>query len=116
VPDTGGGSPSHYDMGALEYSGADQCTPPPPGTFIRGDANGDAAVDISDPIQLLFSLFGGMGIDCHDALDANDDGSLDVADAVRILEYLFRQGAAPPPPFPAVGPDPTEDPLGCGRG
>ncbi len=90
--------------------------PPPPGpqTFIRGDANRDFTVDISDPILLLDLLFGSTTqLSCEDAGDANDDGSLDISDAVVILQVLFNGSGPLPPPYPVAGVDPTPDALGC---
>ena len=83
--------------------------------FVRGEANGDGAVDLSDALKVLFVLFTGAPTDCEDALDADDQGDLNVVDAVYLLEYLFQGGPAPPAPFPAAGEDPTGDDLGCER-
>ena len=90
--------------------------PPPSGPqiFIRGDANRDFTVDISDPILLLDLLFGSTTqLNCEDAGDANDDGSLDISDAVVILQELFNGSGPLPPPYPVAGDDPTPDALGC---
>ena len=88
--------------------------------FRRGNVNGDAALDLSDPVALLGHLFlGEPGPTCPDAADANDDGKLDVADAIHLLAHLFQGGAAPPPPSaadPCPGFDPTADALGCPSG
>ncbi len=82
--------------------------------FKRGDANADGAVDISDAVRLLITLFReGPALACADAADANDDGTLDIADAVYTLGYLFAKAAAPPPPFAAPGCDWTPDALDC---
>jgi len=90
---------------------------PPPPRFIRGDANLDEIVDISDPVKIVRYLFAGVSIDCEDALDANDDGVLDVTDAILVLDLLYRAGVAPPAPFPQKGEDPSAgDELGCDRG
>ncbi len=75
--------------------------------FIRGDANQDLTLDITDPITLLGYLFSSDPNNCLSALDANDDGSLDLADAINLLSYLFSGAAAPVAPFPSCGPDPT---------
>ncbi len=82
--------------------------------FRRGDANGDGAFDISDPISVLLGLF----LDpargsCEDAGDSDDDGSLSITDAIGQLYFLFLQGAPPAPPYPGCGLDATEDSLGC---
>lgn len=97
-------------------SGIIQLTFPP--TFIRGDANDNGILSISDPIYLLNYLFRGGPIPpCGDAADANDDGEIDIADVVRIVVYLFAEGTIPPPSPPGPpGFDPTLDGLGCARG
>ncbi len=87
---------------------------PPARPFLRGDANGDGGVDISDAVVTLLFLFGDIGsIPCLDAGDANDDGSIDISDAVRILGSLFSTNKGLPPPFPLPGLDPTPDSLAC---
>ncbi len=87
----------------------------PDGTlFIRGDTNGDAAVDISDPQATLSHLFlGGERPRCYDAADANDDGRLDVSDPVATLGWLFLGASPLPPPGGTPGSDPTQDGLSC---
>lgn len=89
--------------------------PPPPVTeFIRGDANQDLSIDISDPIMVLEFLFGtGGALTCLDAADANDDGDINIADAVGILQFLFNNAGPLPAPYPAAGEDPTSDSLDC---
>lgn len=82
-------------------------------SFIRGDGNGDVAVNVADAVFALNFLFSGLPSDCLDAMDTNDDGSNDIADAVAILQFLFSGGAAPPAPFPNAGLDPTPDSLDC---
>lgn len=82
-------------------------------TFVRGDANDDANLDVSDAVAELLYLFGGAPAVCLDALDANDDGTVDLADPVYSLSYLFAGGAAPAEPFPACGTDGTPDGLDC---
>ena len=82
--------------------------------FIRGDVNGDGAVDISDPIIGLSYLFLGNEVNvCLDALDVDDGGVLDISDAIYVLDFLFQGGAPPPVPFPDTGLDPTEDSIHC---
>jgi hypothetical protein len=85
--------------------------------FMRGDANMDRVVDISDPVLSLEFLFLGTTVPpCDDALDANDDGELDIADPVYLLAYLVLGAPEPPPPYREFGPDVTEDQLGCKEG
>jgi len=81
--------------------------------FVRGDANFDGAVNISDAVAVLDYLFSGIPSGCADALDADDTGVLDLSDVVTILGHLFQGGPVLRPPFPERGRDPTEDPLGC---
>ena len=84
--------------------------------FVRGDANRNGAVEISDPVTILLHLFsGGLQLACADHGDADDSGTLEVTDAVRILAYLFRGGPAPAAPFPEPGWDPTPDGEACGE-
>ena len=86
--------------------------------FLRGDANSDGQVDITDAVKLLLYLFGGTGAPtCLDALDVDDNARIELTDAVYILGYLFQSRAAPLPPFPTRGNDPTSgDPFGCTSG
>ena len=88
---------------------------PPDPVFLRGDANGDAIVDLSDAVVILFQSFAVMDPPaCPDALDADDNGDINITDAIRILQYLFLDGSPPESPYPAPGPDPTAgDPLSC---
>ncbi|HIO65151.1 MAG TPA: HYR domain-containing protein [Planctomycetes bacterium] len=81
--------------------------------FIRGDANDDGAIDISDAIVIIGYIFLGTPSDCHDALDCNDSGNIDISDAIFHFNTLFQGGPPPPPPFDVCGLDPTEDPLVC---
>ncbi|MFQ5654462.1 MAG: FG-GAP-like repeat-containing protein [Planctomycetota bacterium] len=84
------------------------------GHFIRGDANRDQLVDVSDPVTILIYLFASGSLECEDAADVNDSGSIDIGDAISLLTHLFVGGGPPPPaPFPDPGPDPTPDNLGC---
>jgi sugar lactone lactonase YvrE len=88
--------------------------PPVGARFIRSDATGDGAVDISDPIATLGYLFLGSTVNgCLDALDADDSGTATISDAILTLNYLFAGGVPPSPPFPQPGPDPTEDSIDC---
>lgn len=102
------------DLGSPGDEGSAPLPPPPSDSFIRGDANQDLSVDISDPIMVLDYLFGSTSVlPCEDAADGNDDGDLNIADAVGILQHLFNSGGPLPAPFPDEGQDPTSDSLGC---
>jgi len=82
--------------------------------FIRGDANGDGVLDISDPTLTLGYLFlGGRRPSCYDAADANDDGRLDNSDPVATLYALFIDERQLPAPSGTDGEDPTLDGMTC---
>jgi hypothetical protein len=82
--------------------------------FLRGDANYDDVLDVSDPATILRTLFRGEAlIRCDDAGDVNDDRKLDITDAIHVFNYLFRGGPPPASPFPDPGWDPTADDLEC---
>jgi hypothetical protein len=82
--------------------------------FIRGDANRDQVLDVSDAVTTLRHHFvGDVTVRCVDAADTNDDSTFDISDAIYIFNYLFLGGPAPPSPFPELGPDPTDDDLFC---
>ncbi len=105
------------NLDAQESSGVSFTVNAPPEEFIRGDANLDAIVDVSDAIKCVLHLFGGLPVTCLDALDADDSGDLNVTDPILLLNYVFKAGVAPAAPFPANGPDPTAgDPLDCSQG
>ena len=71
--------------------------------FVRGDANADGQVDLSDSIFTLLFLFGsGLEPPCLEATDANHDGTAsDLADPVFLLNWLFAGGESPSAPAPA---------------
>jgi hypothetical protein len=95
------------DMGAVPFTG-------PPPVFIRADFDGSGGISITDAIACLGYIFrSGTAPACADAADANDDGSVDISDAILTLLHLFRGDVTPRAPFPAAGPDPTADSLGC---
>ncbi len=83
--------------------------------FVRGDANSDDKLDISDGISILNYLFLGQGsIDCEDAADVNDDGTIDISDAIKVLGFLFLGDKLPPGTTPGEPQeDPTPDNLRC---
>ena len=85
-------------------------------TFLRGDTNTNAALDIADAIFTLSYLFAeGPAPTCLDASDANDDGAVDIADAIAVLSHLFATAGDLPAPFGECGVDPTVDDLECAR-
>ena len=66
---------------------------------MRGDANGDTNIDISDPVHTLQHLFlGGPAPACAATADANADGAIDISDPTYTLQHLFLGGPAHPDP------------------
>ena len=83
--------------------------------FIRGDANRDGRLTISDVRPILRHLYEGAPLPCEDAADVDDDGDITTADVAGLLQFLFVGGSEPPAPYPQEGEDATAtDPLGCG--
>ena len=91
-------------------------------TFVRGDANSDGEVNITDGVAILGFLFAGdVSLACLDAANTTDSGGLNISDAVSLFGWLFQSGTTPPPPSPSAGsyssadcgPDPTDDALEC---
>jgi len=83
-------------------------------SFVRGDANDDGLVDVSDAVRTLGYLFSSDDEPaCLAAADANDDEAVDLSDAVATLDALFRGGPALPKPGPETGRDPTPG-IACG--
>ncbi len=88
--------------------------PLPIPVFVRGDANSDGLLDISDAVRILeYCFLGGARPECMNAADANDDEDLSISDSVFLLSYLFLGSTPPPPPLVTAGVDPTPGGLGC---
>ena len=82
--------------------------------FVRGDANADGLVQISDAIRVFDNLFsGGDVLDCVRAGDVNGDESLNITDGIVLLRYLFQSGPPPAAPFPDCGAAPSSTALEC---
>ena len=75
--------------------------------FVRGDADRNESVNLSDAVAILRYLFDAERAvpACLDAADVNDNGSVDISDAAYLTGFLFLQGSAPLPPFPNAGRD-----------
>jgi len=94
---------------------------PPATPFHRGDADDNGAINITDAVTILLSLFAGSGpLGCNESGDTDNSGGIDLTDAVLLLDYLFRGGPPPAHAGPDVpcgtDPDPRGSPgdLGCG--
>jgi hypothetical protein len=85
--------------------------------FLRGDANSDGRIDISDPVATLNQLFrDATELSCPDAADSNDDGRIDISDPVLVLAHLYGspEPDSVPPGFGACALDLVPDNLpGC---
>ena len=101
---------------------AANCQEPAGPTFVRGDANSDGSINLTDGvIPLLYLFSGGSAPTCLDSADANDTGSIEITDAIIVFSWLFSGGAAPAEPSPLspgysaeeCGGDPTDDGIGC---
>lgn len=76
-------------------------------SFLRGNCNGDAGLDLADPVSGLLYLFaGGQEPPCLAACDSNGLDGVDIADMTFLLEYLFLGG---PAPDRAAGCEPVEE-------
>jgi hypothetical protein len=82
--------------------------------FIRGDADDNGEVNLSDAVVILQALFLGAPVSCGQTLDVDDDNEINLSDAIYLLAYLFRGGGPPGIPFPEPGID-QNDPIGEAR-
>jgi hypothetical protein len=109
---TGGSPTDPMCRGRFAFTNPVWCLPGdlvsnPPAQFIRGDSNGDGAMDVSDAVKTLAYLFtGGPAPGCLRAADTDDNDLLEITDAVRTLTHLFLRPMPPPAPFPGCGTDP----------
>ncbi|MGQ9591419.1 MAG: dockerin type I repeat-containing protein [Planctomycetota bacterium] len=81
--------------------------------FVRGDANQDGYVTLSDVYAILRSIYVRSSLACADAADVDDDGAVTRIDAFALIGALFFGQSSLLKPYPAPGPDPTPDGLGC---
>ena len=64
--------------------------------YIRGDANNDSKLTVSDVVYLINYLFKGGPLPVRSyTADNNCDGKTSVSDVVYLINYLFKGG--PPP-------------------
>lgn len=84
--------------------------------FVRGDANADGQLTLSDVFAVLRNNLLGDRVRCQDAADVDDDGGLDQIDGLYLVRALFFRDSLIPAPFPEPGPDPTGDSLDCRGG
>jgi len=58
---------------------------------IKGDVNGDGAVDIADVVKVLSFMAESAIADEHPEADVNDDKAIDIADVVKVLSIMAEQ-------------------------
>ncbi len=63
--------------------------------LLRGDANADGNVDISDAVYINLYLNGKKKLLCKENTDVNADGKISELDREYLLDYLFRGGPKP---------------------
>lgn len=94
------------DVNLLEDCGKEEPRGVP---FVRGDANADGGLNITDGIFVLNFLFlGGDMPPCMESSDTNADGQVNITDGIYVLNFLFLGGPEPPAPYPDcedIGPD-----------
>ena len=65
---------------------------------LRGDANGDGAINTADAVAVVNYVFkGGTPPPTTYNGDANGDGVVNLADAIYLINYVFKGGPPPPP-------------------
>lgn len=71
---------------------------PNPPTYIPGDCNNDAVVNVSDIVYLINYLFvpGSPAPNPFCIADVNDDGMVNISDVVWLINYLYLPGSAAP--------------------
>ena len=84
--------------------------------FVRGDANSDGHLTLSDVFAILRNNFTGDKVGCQDAADVDDNGTLDQSDALYLVGAVFFRQNLISEPFVEPGIDPTPDGLDCRRG
>ena len=81
--------------------------------FVRGDADQNGVLNVTDVVVILGYLFWGAETSCLGALDVNDSGTVDIADAIRLVRYIFGEASPPAAPFPECGYAPSGSALSC---
>lgn len=89
------------DLGVVNWDGAnlifaDTLTHIPQIHYVKGDADGSGAVDVSDVVFLVAFIFsGGPAPDPYAQGDADCSGTIDISDAVYLIAHIFTGGPAP---------------------
>ncbi len=98
------GNPDPGDPGKVSNPGDPEDPPHQQAVYVRGDANADDFLDISDVVfTLFFSFDGQFSPTCLRAADSSNDGNVDISDVLFTLKFLFMSGSPPDPPFDSCG-------------
>jgi hypothetical protein len=66
--------------------------------YICGDANGDQAINVGDPVFAVSYVFrGGPAPEPMEAADVNIDQAVNIVDIVYLINFIFKEGPAPCP-------------------
>ena len=79
--------------------------------FLRGDANSDGRINVTDAIGILLAVLSREDLGCEDAHDTDDSGNIDFVDGLILLRFLFDHGSQGSIGICAM--DSTEDFLEC---
>ena len=104
------------DCDDADCSEAESCQGPAGAVFVRGDADDNGLLNLTDAIFSLNYLFvGGVEPTCFDSADSDNNGSIQLTDGIFTLMFLFNGGDAPPAPGTECGEDPADpaDEIGC---
>ena len=84
--------------------------------FIRGDADGNGEVNLTNAVRTLNYLFrSGGDPGCLAAADADDNAEVAITDAIVVLGSLFLGRGPLPAPYPACGSEVGPVDLACGK-
>jgi len=106
-------APGTYDSTEAWLSGDGTLTVAPVGGrpfFVRGDADANGEIAVTDGIYILNFLFtGGPPPSCANAADADGRDDISLSDGVYVLNFLFLGGTPPLAPWPECGANPDVD-------
>ncbi|MEE8143357.1 MAG: hypothetical protein V3T77_09680, partial [Planctomycetota bacterium] len=96
-------------FGGFFFSSVMMCDVAEAQPFIRGDSDGNTAINLADGLDILLYLYlaNDPPIPVPDAGDVNDNGVVEIADVAYLLSYIFQKTVPPPEPFPDPGVDST---------
>ncbi|MBI4605969.1 MAG: metallophosphoesterase [Planctomycetes bacterium] len=81
--------------------------------FLRGDANEDRDLNLTDGVVVLNYLFTGAPPPCLAASDFDASGTVTISDPIQTFNFLFTGGRPPAPPYPDCGGGAEAPDVGC---